>query len=200
MSNHHTDSTIVECCISLRIEEWILEDTCWEGNLIGCWVIISIDCLWSHVPLVTVHWLSCLVIDMLVVSKLAACHHVLIETLRWIDLKTAIVCPLVRVTDLHIELVELFVSCCLGSIAHPGLCIDTLTETYLKIFYQFQHDLLGRLWEVALAVHTTERFAQLSFYLTGSTLPKRIILLTATHCLAEEIKVSLTDLICKIRR
>src|SRR5574344_640510 len=87
---------------------------------------------------------------------------------------------------------------CFSCIAHPCLSIDTLSKTYLKILYELCHHLLRRLWEETLRIHTAKSFAHLCFYLICSTLPKRIILFTATHCLTKEIEVCFTDFIRKI--
>ena len=198
MTDHYTDGTIVERLVSLGIEEWVLEDTCRETNLIGRWVVISIDGLRSHKPLVLIHWLTSLLIDVLVVSELAACHHVLIEALTWVDLQVGEISPLVRITDLDIELVEFLVSGSLGGIAHPSLCVDALTETDLEILHQSLHNLLGRLWEVTLAVHATERLAHLRLNLVDGTLPERVILLATAHGLAEEVEVALTNLVGEV--
>ena len=86
--------------------------------------------------------------------------------------------------------------CCL---AHPSLSIDTLTETGLKILHELLHHLLRAFWEIALAVDATECLAQLSINLSSSTLPQRIILLTATHSLAEEFETGFANLIAEIR-
>ena len=143
MTNHYTDSTIVECRVSLGIEEWILKDTCREADLIGSRIIVGIHSLWSHIPFISVDWLTSLLSNLLIVAELTASHHVLIETLGWVDGKLAIVSPLVRITNLDIELIELIVGSSLGLCTHPLLSIDTLTETHLEILDQSLHHLLG---------------------------------------------------------
>ena len=87
----------------------------------------------------------------------------------------------------------------LSSLAHPGLSIDTLTETDLKILHEGLHHLLRAFWEIALAVDAAERLTQLSLYLSSSTLPQRIILLAATHSLAKEFETGFANLIAEIR-
>ena len=199
MTDYYAYSTIVECCISLRIEERILENTSWEADFIGSRIIVSIHGLRSHEPLILIYRLSCLLCNLLVVGKLAASQNVLIIALRWVDAELAEISPLVRITNLYIELVELVVSSFLCYIAHPGLSIDTLTEADLKILHECLHHLLRAFWEIALAVDATECLAQLSLYLSSSALPKRIILLTATHSLAEEFETGFANLIAEIR-
>ena len=58
MTNHHTDSAIVEGIVSIHVEERILQNTSREANLVGSWVIISIHGLRSHPPLSTVNGLA----------------------------------------------------------------------------------------------------------------------------------------------
>ena len=199
MTDYYADSTIVECSISLRIEERILENTSWEADLIGSRIVVSVHGLRSHEPLIPIYWLSCLLCNLLIVGKLAASHYVLIIALRWVDAELAEISPLVRITNLYIELVEFVVGSFLCSIAHPGLSIDTLTEADLKILHECLHHLLRAFWEIALTVDATERLAQLSLNLNSSALPKRIILLTATHNLTEEFETGFANLIAEVR-
>jgi len=103
--------------------------------------------------------LGCLLCNLLIVGKLAASHYVLIIALRWVDAELAEISPLVRITNLYIELVEFVVGSFLCSIAHPGLSIDTLTEADLKILHECLHHLLRAFWEIALTVDATERLA-----------------------------------------
>ena len=87
----------------------------------------------------------------------------------------------------------------LCGVAHPCLGIDALAEADLQVMHQFLHHLLAGSREVALAIHLTESLAHRALDLVGSTLPKRIFLLAATHGLAEEVEVGLTDLVGEVR-
>ena len=78
MTDNHTDGTIVKGIISLRVEEWILKDTCRETDFIRRRIIISIHRLRSHQPLVLVYWLTSLLLDSILCPELLAGLHVLI--------------------------------------------------------------------------------------------------------------------------
>lgn len=76
VTNHHTDGTVVECGVGLRIEERTLQDAGGEAYLVGRRVVISIDSLRSHEPLVAVDGLACFVGDHLVDGKQAGGHDI----------------------------------------------------------------------------------------------------------------------------
>lgn len=60
MTDDDTNSAIVEGIVSRRVKEWNLQNTSREANLIGRWVIVGVNRLWSHVPLLTVNGFPCL--------------------------------------------------------------------------------------------------------------------------------------------
>ncbi len=84
MTYHYTDSTIVERLVGLGVKERILEDTSREADFVGGRIVVGIHGLRSHVPLVSVDWLSSLLCNLLIVGKLAASQHVLIDN-SWKD-------------------------------------------------------------------------------------------------------------------
>ncbi len=113
MTYHDTDGAIVERLVGLGVEERILQDSGRETDLVGGRIVVGVDGLWGHVPLVSVDWLSGLLGDLLVVGKLAASQHILVVTLGRIDVERAVVGPLVGIAYLDIELVELLMGCAL---------------------------------------------------------------------------------------
>ena len=58
MTDYYTDSTIVECVISVHLEERILQDTCREADFVSRRIIISIYSLWSHQPFILINRFS----------------------------------------------------------------------------------------------------------------------------------------------
>ena len=81
MTYHYADGTIVECFVGLGVEEGVLQDARREAYLIGGWVVIGVDGLWVHKPLIAVNGFAGLLGDMLVVGKGATSHHVVIVAL-----------------------------------------------------------------------------------------------------------------------
>ena len=199
VANHHTDGTIIESSVGLGIEEGALQDACREADLIGGWIVVGVDGLRCHMPLVTVNGLAGLVGNPLVVRKEACGHHVLIEALGGIDGQLAVVSPFVGIANLDIELIQLLVGIGLGGVAHPRLGIDALSEADLQVVHQLFHHLLGLGGEVALAVHLAEGLAHGTLHLVSGALPQGIVFLAAAHSLAEEVEVGLTDVISQIR-
>ena len=63
MTDYNTDSSIVECVVGCRVEEWNLQNTGREAYLVGRRIVVSIDGLWRHLPLILVYWLAHLSCD-----------------------------------------------------------------------------------------------------------------------------------------
>ena len=199
MTNYHTNSSIVERVVCLSIEERILKDTCREADFVGCWVVVCVYCLWRHHPLVAVNRLTSLWLDRELVPELSALKDIVVVWLLRVDGKSWNILPLVRISNLYIESSELVESGSLGSLAHPVLCLDTFSQTCLKVLHQLLHTSLRLCREILLAIHLAKRLAQNAVYLWCSTLPEWQHLGTSAHCLAIEIEVSAYDLVAKIR-
>ena len=142
MSDDNTDGTIVDGIVEILREEWRLEDTCREADLVGGWVVVGIDSLRSHEPLVLINWLVVVLLLAEVPVELACSHHILEEALLWVDSKARDVFPLIRITHLDIESRELLESHLLCLFAHPFLCLDHLTERCLEVGNELHHALL----------------------------------------------------------
>ena len=198
MTDNHTDGTIVKGIISSRIKERGLKDSCREADLVGGRVIVSIHGLRSHIPLIIVHRLTSLLLNLLGSPETVALHHVLKVSLLRIDIQSAHILPLVRIADLHIERTQLVKSSTFGLSAHPSLCLDALAKGNLQVLHQLLHALLGGSGEVTLTVDLTEGLTHLTFHLLGGTFPERIVLLTSTQCLSEEIEVCCCNLLREI--
>ena len=81
MSNHHTDSSIIEGIIGLRVKEWILKNTCRETNLICRRIIISIHRLWGHQPFILINRLTSFLLNSHVSPELTTCLNIIIKRL-----------------------------------------------------------------------------------------------------------------------
>ena len=123
--------------------------------------------------------------------------EVLIERERLINVQAIITAPFIGITDFDVETIEFFVSLCLCGCAHPGLLINTLTESHLKVLHKMKHTLLGRFREIAFHIHLSHSHAQNAFHCANGTLPTRTILLRTRHHFAIEIEVSTTEIIAQ---
>ena len=126
MTDYTTYTTIVHRIIGCWVEEWRLENSCREADLVGSWVIISIDSLRSHSPLCLIYRLIHLTGNGILGKELRDVCHILVEREAVIYLQSAIVLPLVRIADLDDEVFQLVLSLCLGSSTHPGSLVDAL--------------------------------------------------------------------------
>ena len=168
---HHTDGSVVEGFVGLGIEEGILQDACREAYLVGRGVVVGVDSLRSHVPFLAVNGLAGLFLDMFLHSPYLASLHIVIETLCRVDVESAVVLPLVGVSNLHIEGRELPMGVGLGLGTHPRLGINALSESHAQVLYELLHHLLGAGGEVTLAVNLAQSLAHGRLCVVGGTLP-----------------------------
>ena len=180
MTDYHTDSTIVKGIISSHIKEGILQNTCREADLVGSWIIVSIHSLWCHVPIVTINGLTYCMLDIVSIPELSASLHVIVKRFSRIDFQLREVGPLIRITHLYIESIQLQQGINLSTVVHPILGCDTLTKSNLQVLNQGKHTLLSSLGEVLLGINLTKGLTHHTLYLTSATLPQRMILLATS--------------------
>ena len=53
-----TDSAIVSGIIDIKAEEWWLQNCCWKDDLVSKWVVVGVDCLRGHMPLIAIDRLT----------------------------------------------------------------------------------------------------------------------------------------------
>ena len=78
MTDDYTYGTIVKGIVGIGIEEWRLKDTSREAYLVGGRVIVGINGLGSHVPLILIHWFAGLLIYLILIPKLFTFHNIVI--------------------------------------------------------------------------------------------------------------------------
>ena len=189
--------SVVVRIVSRHVEEGRLEDTGREADFVGRRVVVGIDSLRGHLPLVSVDGLA-----ILVSNHLAPCEHVGTlcihpETGLLVDDEVGVVCPLVGITDFDIEGVELFDGLCLGAVAHPVLHLDALLQRGLQVLHQRGHALFGLSREVFLHVHLSQRFAEAAFDGVDSAFPAGRTLLLSGHDATEEVELFLPDFVAQ---
>ena len=193
MTDDHSDGTIVEGVVGLHIEERRLQNTCGEADLVGGRVVVGVHRLGSHIPDRIVHGLVQLLIDHIVDAPDGGSLDVLPVVAA--DLEVRVVAPLVGISDLDDEGIELLMCHCLRGVRHPLLSIDALSEGHLQVAHQLRHAFLGGSGEVLLDIQLTYSLAECSFCGTDGTLPARTVFLLARHDCSEEGKVLGTHLI-----
>ena len=126
VANNNADGSIVECLVSLGVEERILQYSCWETDFVGCRIVVSVDSLWGHEPLVFINVFAGLVLNLIVVLELSACLNIFEERFRRVDGQCRIVFPFVWITDFKVELIEFLMGVGFRLCAHPVLSINAL--------------------------------------------------------------------------
>ena len=79
VTNHHTDSSIIDSIIAISSEERRLENASRETNLVGCGIIISVDSLRCHSPFIAIHGFIHLALHFVVVGKGSSALQIFIE-------------------------------------------------------------------------------------------------------------------------
>ena len=184
VADDHADSTIVERIIGCHIEEGRLQDACREAYLIGCGVVVSVHCLGSHKPLLLIHRLVEMLGYLVLETPCLACENVLKVAVT--NLQRTVVGPLIGITHLHIEGIQLLTRHFLGLGSHPILHIDALAQSLLQIGHQLLHTLLGCRREVLGHIELSKSFTQEAIDARYSTLPAGTILSLSAQCSTPE--------------
>ena len=199
VADNATDTTIVYSLVHIRIKERRLEDSCREANLVSCRVVVGIDSLRSHLPLCLVNRLIHLTSDIVLRHKFRDIAHILEQRERLVYIETAIVAPLVGITNLHDKVVELVLSLRLCSSRHPCRLVDALTKRNLQVLDKLKHHLLACCREVLLNIELADGLAEHTANKTCGTLPTRTILLNTRHNTAQ-LEVGLAEVVVEISR
>ena len=103
MTDDHADGAVVEGIVSLHVEEGVLQDAGGEAYLVGGGIVVGVDGLRVHIPLVAVNGLLVFFLHSLAVGPFAHILHRLVERLACIDVELGVVSPFVGVANLDIE-------------------------------------------------------------------------------------------------
>ena len=101
-------------------------------------------------PIIAINGFSDGMIEVPGIPKLVALLHIFVIRFGRINLKLREVCPLVGITHLDIEGVQLQQGVDLRRVIHPVLGGDTLAKGNLEVLDQRNHTLLGGLREIFL--------------------------------------------------
>ena len=118
MTDDNTDSAVVERVIGIHIEERILQDAGRETDLVGRGVIVCVHRLRGHVPFLLVHRLAEVAQAVLLLEFSSALEVRVVGILR-VDVEFGIVAPLVGITDLDGDGVQLLEGFDLRLVGHP---------------------------------------------------------------------------------
>ena len=199
VADHDTNRTIVGGIVGSRIKERRLQDAGGEANFVGCGVVVGIDGLRRHVPLVAIDGFVDTAGDFVGMIELGGTTQILKEGEFFVNLQTVVVAPLVGIANLDAEGVELLMCLLFGGGTHPGLLIDALSEGFLQVMHELKHALLGAFRKIALYIHFADGHSHYVFHCTHGTLPARTVLLGALHRAAVEVERDTAEIIAQGR-
>src|SRR6266487_2315213 len=156
VTDDRADRSVIGRIVAARIEERILQDRSREHNLVHARVVVGVDHLGSHEPLVMVDRLADLV-HLAVELESMSGTHVGHETCR-IDPQAGVVPPSNRVADLRRELPQLVQGPPAGVCPHPFELLDALAVGLEEVGHQDIHPLPGPRREVPADVGSADSF------------------------------------------
>ena len=175
VADHRADAAVIHRIVRLRIEERGLQNPRGEDNLIHQWVIVSVHGGRCHPPLRPVNRLSDVVKLALELER--ACTHEVCNERSPVDRESAVILPLVRISDLDFERIELGQRKRFCRIAHPVACLDPRAECLTQVLHHRFGPCFCLRREVLLDVFDSDKFAQGAVGEVQRSLPPRLDLL-----------------------
>ena len=181
------DTAVVDRIVGLGIEERRLQDRCREVDRVVGRVVIGIDRLRRHAPVLAVGRLADLG-DVVVVVELH-CRGDVVEVAVAGHAQPGPVTPLFRVADLGQEARPLFERLGAGGVAHPRQVLDAGFQRRLHVVDQFLRASLRFRREGLGHVEFAESHAELVVDRAQNPLPARLVFRLAVQCLLVEGEV-----------
>ena len=185
------DARVVHGVVRLRVEEGRLKDRGGEDDLVHRGVVIGVNRLRRHVPLVPVHRLGQLVQRVGHVGPFHTAHRG--QDVPGGDLDGGVVAPAHRIADLGGEQRQLVQGTRPRGRAHPLQRGDGLAVGLDEPADQFLHRRLVRRWEVAFHVDLSQCLAQAGLHQGDAALPTSPQLVGSLERAAVEVEVLLHE-------
>ena len=199
VADDRANSAEVHRVVGFGVEERRLKDRGWEDDLVLRGVVVGVDGLGGHVPLVAVHRAAKLC-PFAVGGVSVSGAHVLDDRRLRVQVQRRVVAPLDGVADLGIEGRELVQRFHLGVLAHPVEASDRLAVGVEETAHQGVHRLLGVGREVAGHPRAAHGLAQVGLDKSEGALPARTKLLRAGQGTAVEVEVLVDEIARQERR
>ena len=191
VADHGADSTVIDRVVGLHVEERRLQDRGRENDLVGEWIVVSIDGLRRHDPFGLVDG----PIDLGEFAPdidHARIHDVADEVVR-LECKTGIFLPFVRIGDLHGEIADLFQRSLACVRAHPVEFADADLEGLQQVADQLVHAAFCFRRKMTAHVLLAEQVADRVLHFDQRALPARLELWRAEECVRIEVEVFLHE-------
>ena len=187
VADHGADPAVVLGRVGVRGEERLLQDAGGEADLVGAGVVVGVDGLRQHQPLVGVERRPDL--GQLAGGLERRRGGDVAHELAGVELQLRVVAELVGVADLGPEGVELLVGPLLGVVAHPVEGGDRAPVGLQQVGDQVVHQRLGVRREVSLDVLLAERLTHRALDQRHPALPPGPQLGRAVEGAAVEVEV-----------
>ena len=197
VTDDNTNSAIVSGIVSIELEERRLEDSCGEADFVGCWVVVGVDRLRSHTPLIAVDGLVDLAEHIIHIELVAANDVGIVAVV--LDFKSAVVTPFVGIANLYVDSAELSVCVGLGLIGHPSSHIDALSKSLDKVVDEDLHTLFGLCGEILLDIEFAKSLTHSAVNDVGDAFPTGTVDFLAAHLLAVEVELSIDEVVAEVR-
>ena len=188
VADDRSDGAEVHRVVRLCVEERGLEDRGGEHDLVLRGVVVGVDRLRGHVPLVAVDGTPEL--TPLAVGRVGVGGaHVIDEGGAGVQVQRGVVAPLGGVSDLRVEGRQLGQRLLLRLLAHPVQAADRLAVGVEQAAHECVHRVLGLGREVAGDPGPSHGLAQVGLDEGQCALPSGAQLLRARQCAAVEVEV-----------
>ena len=199
VADDRADRAEVHRVVGLGVEERRLKDRGGENDLVLGGVVVGVDRLGGHVPLVAVHRATQLG-PFAVGGVSVGGAHVLDDCDLRVQVQRRVVAPLDGVADLGIEGCELVQRLHLGVLAHPVEASDRLAVGVEEAAHQGVHCFLSAGREVAGHPLAANGLAQVGLDESEGALPARTQFLRAGQGAAVEVEVLVHEIVRQERR
>src|SRR5690606_36973533 len=201
VADHCAYAAIIHSSICLVVVKRRLQNPGRENNLVPSRIIVSIDRLRGHKPLILINGFPQLA-DIVFEPKVGSVPDVFdIRSCFRISIhhQSTVILPFVRKTDLYVESSQLFQSFFLGHIGHPFQLPDPLSHRLDDIINHLLGFFLGFLRKILLGVELTNGFAHGAFRGSQHPLPSWSHLFGTLQLTAVKIKVGFDKVMAQIR-
>ena len=173
MADHRPDPPVVHCIVGGHREEWRLQDRCRKNDLVQFRVVVGVDHLRRHEPLVAIHR-SAEFGHLIVMFEYARPADIAHQVPRD-NFQPRVVPPFVRVTDLGPKRRQLGVCLGLRRLRHPLQLIDGIAKRRQQIGDEVHHPGFVLRWEMSLHIYLPQRFGHHGLHQIHPPLPQRTL-------------------------
>ena len=196
VANDHADGAVVAGVVGRHVKEGVLEYAGGEAYLVGGGVVVGIDGLGRHEPLVAIDGLAGLGEHVVVLEGVGAGDVGPVRVV--LHAEGGVVAPPLGVANLDAEGGEFLEGLGLGFLAHPGEAPDAVAESGLEVSDESFHAGLGLGREVAGDVHLAHGLAEDAINCADGTTPAGLEFLATGESATVKVEVLLDESVTEV--